>query len=244
MNKILQNINTLDLTPNEVIIYEYMIENELKIPHMSLEQLANATYLSTASIVRFAQKLGYTGYNQFKYAYKQHMNIADNELISFFPEQQAIMRDSLECVDEAMINKVCDLIETCDSIYIYGRNMSSIPADCLYHYLQTFDIPCIYIDWVDFIMSLSTTLKENSLLILFTNYADAETYKPTIEQFRKRNTRIVLISSTPADSSLIAPEDLFILAPEDCITDTILMTKMPSIMIVQLIINVLINRKM
>lgn len=52
----------------ERILGKYVLENGEKVLNMSTKELAKATFISPASIVRFCRKLEYEGYNDFKIA--------------------------------------------------------------------------------------------------------------------------------------------------------------------------------
>ena len=55
----------IDFSDLEKRIADFMIENKEEVANMNLNQLANATYVSTATISRFCRKLGEKNYNNF-----------------------------------------------------------------------------------------------------------------------------------------------------------------------------------
>lgn len=57
----------IKLTETEKEILEYMVENLDVLPKLSSRKLAEKTYTSPTTIVRFVKKLGYQNYNDFKY---------------------------------------------------------------------------------------------------------------------------------------------------------------------------------
>lgn len=61
---ITQNYNKL--TKKEKYIAEYFIKNQYTLFTLSVEEIAKQTGASTATIVRFAQHMGFSGYNQLK----------------------------------------------------------------------------------------------------------------------------------------------------------------------------------
>ena len=54
------------LNDTETNIYQYVIKNINNVLKMSVRDLAEETYVSTATIVRFCQKLGCDGFVEFK----------------------------------------------------------------------------------------------------------------------------------------------------------------------------------
>ncbi|WRK52317.1 hypothetical protein SD457_18090 [Coprobacillaceae bacterium CR2/5/TPMF4] len=55
-----------DLNPTETSVYQYVIKNIPTVIKMSVRDLAKATHVSTATIVRFCQKLDCQGFVEFK----------------------------------------------------------------------------------------------------------------------------------------------------------------------------------
>ena len=53
------------LSPNEKSIMTYVIKNLQAVKNMSIRELANTCFVSTTTIFRFVQKLGYEGYSEF-----------------------------------------------------------------------------------------------------------------------------------------------------------------------------------
>lgn len=59
------------LTNSEKIIFNYLCENKEKLIYMSIRDIAQATNLSSASVLRTVQKLGFENFNDFKVRLKQ-----------------------------------------------------------------------------------------------------------------------------------------------------------------------------
>ncbi len=64
----IKQFNALDMK-----IYEYIITHELEFPYMSIRELADGVSTSTASILRFCRKLGYDGFKELKYVFKNDL---------------------------------------------------------------------------------------------------------------------------------------------------------------------------
>lgn len=55
----------------ECEVFEFIMSNSLIVPYMTIRELASEVGVSTTTILRFINKVGYESYNEFKYAYKQ-----------------------------------------------------------------------------------------------------------------------------------------------------------------------------
>ena len=151
----------------------------------------------------------------------------------------AVLKDFIDNIDAVKIKDICSEIMRNKSIYIYGRNMSSLPAKYLYSMLNSMDIPCIYIDWIDFLRALSKSLPENATLIIFTNYGEASIYQSIIDSCHQRHANIIWISSSEINPSLLTDSDTYIWTQEVPLEHVHLRTKMTSFLVVQLIVEYL-----
>jgi len=58
--------NTIrDLNKTELKLFDYVVKNMDKVKNMSIQKFAAQNFLSTTSIFRFTQKLGFSGYTDF-----------------------------------------------------------------------------------------------------------------------------------------------------------------------------------
>ena len=211
---------------------------------MSLNDICKDLFISNATIVRFCQKIGFNGFNELKYSLRK----ASRESTGFstwsvMQHHTSILKDFIDGLDSAQLETICKEVTQSDSLSIYGRGLSSLPARYLYSMFNAIDIPCIYIDWIDFLLAISVSFPENATLILFTNYGEKEIYEPIAKRCHTKNVKIIWISSVDIDSSLLAASDICITAPELPSENTHLRTKMTAFVFVQIIIEYILTQK-
>ena len=241
MKSFLETVDVNNLTSSEQIIYQYFKDHLNNIVYLSLGDICKELYVSNATIIRFSQKLGFKGFNELKFQLKNDLNLTNKSSNAWdtIPHRTSILKDFIENIDDKIIEHICSEIKNHKSIYIYGRNMSSLPAKYLQSMLNTMDIPCIYIDWIDFLSALSKSFPDNAVLFIFTNYGDKSIYEPIVKQCRERHTKIIWISSTNLDSSLLNSNDIYISTHEVKLESPPLLTKLTSFLLVQFIIEYL-----
>lgn len=241
MKTFLDDVQIQNLTSNEQIVLQYFKDNLQNIIYLSLNDICKELYVSTATIVRFCQKVGFKGFNELKFQLKSELNLSNKNMNAWdiIPHRTSILKDFIENVDDQTIEEICNLIKTHKSIYIYGRNMSSLPAKYLYAMLNTMDIPCIFIDWIDFLSALSKSFPKNAILFIFTNYGEKEMYASIVKQCHERKIQIIWISSRELDSSLLSKNDIYIPTHEPKLEAPPLRTKLTSFLLVQLIVEYL-----
>lgn len=69
-------------TDVDFYIQDYVLKNIDKIEHMSIREFAEKTNVSTATILRFCKKSGFSNFSNFKNLLKQHNTITNNLSIS------------------------------------------------------------------------------------------------------------------------------------------------------------------
>ena len=73
-------IETLpELSSSECHVYDYMIAHADEVVHMSIQSLAQASNVSTATIQRLAQKLGCQGFSELKYRLRSNALVDQSE---------------------------------------------------------------------------------------------------------------------------------------------------------------------
>ena len=55
-----------ELNPNDLIIWRYITQNKEQCLNMTIEALAHFCNVSRSTVMRFAQKIGLSGYSEMK----------------------------------------------------------------------------------------------------------------------------------------------------------------------------------
>lgn len=241
MKSFLDTVDVNNLTSSEQIIYQYFKDNLHSIIYLSLSDICKELYVSNATVIRFCQKIGFKGFNELKFQLKNELNLTNKSTNAWdtIPHRASILKDFIDDINDKIIEQICSEIKNHKSIYIYGRNMSSLPAKYLQSMLNTMDIPCIYMDWIDFLSALSKSFPDNAVLFIFTNYGDKSIYAPIVKQCHERHVKIIWISSTDLDPSLLNSNDIYISTHEVELESPPLLTKLTSFLLVQFIIEYL-----
>ncbi|MDS0115029.1 MarR family transcriptional regulator, partial [Enterobacter hormaechei subsp. steigerwaltii] len=77
------------LTRAEYRVLAHLTEHPLLVGNITVRELAQATFVSTATIMRLCQKLGFSGFSEFIWHCKQLLS--DTPHITVQPEQHAEM---------------------------------------------------------------------------------------------------------------------------------------------------------
>lgn len=75
--EVLKSLNELEMS-----IYNYIIEHKDEIKYMTIRELAEATHVSTSTILRFCKKVKCDGYSEFKIKFKMYLKQEKQDYIA------------------------------------------------------------------------------------------------------------------------------------------------------------------
>ena len=143
-----QIANRTDYTAAEKNIAKYILENANLIERMTIQELAQKTFTSHTSIIRFAQKLGMKGFKDFKIMLvksieqKNHVLSEINPNIPFEDDAslmkisqdmmyltQQTIKESYELLKEESLFKMTKYLYNANRIFMYAVGDSQIRAE-------------------------------------------------------------------------------------------------------------------
>lgn len=129
-------------TSHEKAVADYVLEHPRQVPSMSAGELADASYTSKATVVRLCQKLGLTGYQEFKIKLVEELSQKDrigrilanepitgkstySDIITTLPAlyDKAITNTRLSFDKNVMI-RIHNYLQKAECIDIYGTGIS------------------------------------------------------------------------------------------------------------------------
>ena len=76
-----QKLEQIKLSKVQRDVMNYIIHNKYNIGDMTVKEVVKATYTSTTTVIRLAQKLGYHGYEEFKKDYLDEVHYLDMSIL-------------------------------------------------------------------------------------------------------------------------------------------------------------------
>lgn len=197
MIPLFEKAHQLALTEMEKEILEYFEKNMPRSVRLSLNEVSGELYTSNATIVRFCQKLGLKGYNEFKYQVRsewERLHYPVESAGNLISRSVARFRDNIDAIDMAKVQQIADLLTGDQPVYIYGSNLSSLAAKYLQVILTTLDYPSILIDWEKLLIGLSHGISSNSVLFVISAHGDAAQYLSIFKKVREQNATVILLT--------------------------------------------------
>ncbi len=134
-----------DLTRAEYRILSFLIDNPLKVGHLTIRELAGQNYVSTTTIMRLCRKLGFSGYSELIYHCKQLLSTKETVPLSaqessstdpLFDRFLQNYRRTFALIPESRNQAFIDLIDGKNAFFIYGAGFSHFFAQYISKRLQ------------------------------------------------------------------------------------------------------------
>lgn len=149
-DKIRENYN--DLSNNLRLVADYFIDNFDKIPFLSVHEVAESSGASVASVVRFAQQIGFSGYSEIreevagniqdhlegkdKFSLIDEQSKDDDILTSVANQDISNINNTFRVIDKNDFKKAIDLIEKAKSVHTAGLGISYLLSRILAYQLN------------------------------------------------------------------------------------------------------------
>ncbi len=133
-----------NLTGKGKILNSYVLEHPQKVVFMTIKELAQATGVSEATVVRFVRTLGFEGYNNFLHELRDvvdtdspmlermHLSAPETDMGSrlhtVVSEGMQNLQHFYKQVDLDVLEKIVDNIEKSQDIFVIGSRLSYMPA--------------------------------------------------------------------------------------------------------------------
>lgn len=141
------------LSNSEREVLDYIRDHPEQVPKMSIQELAQASYVSAATIMRLCKKLNLNGFNDLKYGMRQEFlsqrRSSDSSLRfhGLLSGNLGQLRQMTENLDLSLLEEVTDLLCGDGNVFLFARGLSYMPMNYMYNVLLSVDRNCIlYID--------------------------------------------------------------------------------------------------
>lgn len=125
MNKILQRINTYreKLTENDFDILAYLIRHPEIIQDHPIKYISKRTLSSESTLVRLAQKLGFSGFSEFRYFLKDDENTNESYRMKITSNIDLLYKDiqkTMDLITNTNFTRISQAIHSSKKIYVFG----------------------------------------------------------------------------------------------------------------------------
>jgi len=197
------------LRPAEKKVASYVLDNGGQVIYQSITELASATGTSDATIIRLANALGYSGYQELKIALARelvspdkniHDDIEPDDTLpvavrkAFRANVQAVS-DTLDVLDLDSLKDAVDAVIAAKQVYLYGVGTSALAAQDAYYKLLRVGIHANF--YADMHMqAMSTALIGSSDVVIgFSHSGSTKDVVDIIDLAKARGARVICITN-------------------------------------------------
>ncbi len=161
---------------------------------MRIRELANATHVSTATILRFCRKLNCEGYSEFKAKLK--MELKKDKKTSIKSSQHAMLEffeRTLNTDRDQQITEAAKLISQADNVIFIGNGSSGILAEYGARYFSGLGKFSTYIK--DFSYPIHSKLRQNSVTIALSVSGENMFTLSQLNQLKQEGSQVISITN-------------------------------------------------
>ncbi|OCG10944.1 RpiR family transcriptional regulator [Gilliamella sp. wkB292] len=199
-----------DLSAKELAVATFIQANTDALKNMSIQSLAKLNQVSTSTILRLCNKLGYSGFSDFKVdlisslprklntdVLQDDINLNDS-LQDVNNKVQAMEKSSIDethsMINLESLNKAIDLIIDSNKIIIFGASSSGLVGKELEYQLIKIkkDVSCHFDSHIQ--KSIANTLDSNDLIIIISHSGETPECIDLLKLAQKNNVRSIAIT--------------------------------------------------
>ncbi len=195
-----------DMTPTDREIAVYILNNPRDAARSNITEVARLTGTSKSALVRFANRIGYSGYAEFKFDLSRFL-VSRNASANADMEPDDAIRNITETysryilqIQEACtvqdLSRLADLIIQANRIKIYGYDRTFNSSLQLRQRLAKIGIDAEAVNVGGVMNDLPDILNEKDLVIVFT-ISNNGAYNDCVTRFAERNVPVVVLTMTP-----------------------------------------------
>jgi len=216
------NLKKNTLTKNELKTCEKICEDLSRVQQYSLTELSNHIHITKTTILRFCQKMGYSGYTEFKYDCVKYVNSLSNAEKLIENENDKIMNvekiymDTIKLMHYTLKNEdlksLSQAIKKARKIKCVGEINSEVSCLQLKYALAMYGIDVDVLPSATHVKAVDLMMNQEDLLIVISVGAKNDIVKSAFELKENTNCHLTLITMNPS-TAFEHQADIFLLLP-------------------------------
>ncbi len=244
------NCHVRELNANERKIFEYVVRNVGRVKEMQIRTLAAECFVSTTTIMRFAKKLGFSGYREFSdslriasYAAKQSELPSVLKRQTYGEEYLKNIIESVRVIAQSRIETFKTALARNPRICCYGSGLDEEVARYAYRLFTGlgYRASCPISGFER--QAIVERLEDGDILFLFSLNGEAPDVLELVERVRLQCDPLVVSVTHSANNTLqsLSNIDLYVFAEKITVRNVDLSSRASMFSIVELIAHSLIE---
>lgn len=196
-----------ELTKTDKEIAIFIINNPRDVVTQNMDYLVKQTNSSKSALSRFAQRIGYAGFTEFKYdmgrflvssgGFNQEEDIDPiHKIARTYSEYILKMADSL---DPKQLDRIASVFTEAENVKIFGINRSHNSAEQLKQRLTRIGFTNISSEGDQAVINdYLGSAKDNDVFVIFTTTDNTKFYTPRLKEIRNKKCKIICFTANPS----------------------------------------------
>ncbi|UOQ92343.1 MurR/RpiR family transcriptional regulator [Halobacillus shinanisalinarum] len=239
---ILMEQNKQIFTKSENKIYTYIQANKQQVIYHSLTELSEASEVAEATVLRFFRKLGFKGFQDFKFLFAQEVSLeSDPNSDETFIEKirnniVEAVEDSYDIVDTEGLNAAVDAIDASDDVVVFGIGSSGIAGLDMQNRLMRIGKHVSVVTDPHFQLMRASSMNENTVVIAISLTGSTKDIIDTVKIAKEKKATIIALSNyTKSPLTKFADHILLSSAKESPLDSGSLVSKITQLFLIDLI---------
>lgn len=190
-----------NFTKSEHKIYDYIVSNREKVLYYSLTELSEACRVAEATVLRFFKKLGFKGFQEFKFSYAQE--VADTSTDDSDRTYAGKIKNNIiqaienthDIVDMDVLNTVIDKIDATDDLLIFGVGASGIAGMDMQNRLMRIGKHATVITDPHAQVMRASTARENTVVVAMSLTGSTKDIVDSVKIAKEKNATVIAITN-------------------------------------------------
>lgn len=216
------NLKKNTLTKNELKACELILKDLNKVQMYSLTEMSEQIKITKTTILRFCQKMGYSGYTEFRYDCVKYVNSLSNAERLIEDENEKIMNvekiymDTIKLLHYTLKDEdfrtLATMIQSARKVRCVGEINSEVTCLQLKYALAMYGIDADVLPSKATVKAVDLITNEQDLLIVMSASANSEIVKEAYSLKENNGCQIALVTMNPS-TPLEVKSDIFLLLP-------------------------------
>lgn len=215
------------LSKQQKLLADYIIKNPKEVMNLTSKELGENSGVSTATVVRFAQKLDFDSFSDLKIAIASQLSsgkvivdtvIEKNDTSKIMSKKLAQVYDSsvqksLSMIDEESLNQSVTLLNNATHVYILGIGTSGLVGYDLYHKFNRYGIKTFYDTDAHMNLEALTNATKDDVVLAISYSGKTKEVIVGVEYAKEHHIPVIVI--TREDTPLVKNGSIKLIVPDN-----------------------------
>lgn len=182
------------LSDSERRVVDFLNQNEIKVPTLSITQIAAHTFTSAATVTRAIKKCGFSGIAHLRYAIAEE---GESKAVSPYTVNEILAKTYRECtktienVCVTDILKTIELIKKARRIFIYSRGFTTLVSEEFQMSLQILGYDTVIVKDVNWMKNTRKIVTKDDLIIILSVRNSTKALAESAHSARRQGATVV-----------------------------------------------------